>query len=73
MDWIKRIRESQKKIDEAHTKCEKIAFNARAADRKARDDMDASLVQSLRELGREIGQEKEYDKRIRKILKERGY
>ncbi|MGI5493931.1 hypothetical protein [Microtetraspora malaysiensis] len=67
------ILKSAARIDALRAEAEKIAFNAKAADRKARDDMDAAYVESIRELGRKIGQEKEYNKRAARILKERGY
>lgn len=45
----------------------------RAINTHNNDEQVASWVKSLRELGRKIGQEKEYEKRIQKYLKERGY
>lgn len=38
-----------------------------------RDNADAEVVRSLRELGRIAGQKKVYEKRIAKYLEERGY
>lgn len=51
----------------------RINFYAQCQGRKMHDDWDAYMVQTLRELGRKIGQPKVYEKRIRKYLKERGY
>lgn len=45
----------------------------RAINTHFNDEQVASQVKSLRDLGRKIGQEREYEKRIRKYLKDRGY
>ncbi|MEU0514300.1 MULTISPECIES: hypothetical protein [Amycolatopsis] len=41
--------------------------------RHHRDQYDAQEVARLRQLGRDIGQPKVYEKRVQKLLKERGY
>lgn len=69
-DWDQ---ERDEKIEAALAAADHIIFITQAADRKARDDMHATQVESLLRLGRELGQEKEYNKRVAKLLKELGY
>lgn len=45
----------------------------RAINTHFNDEQIASQVASMRKLGRKIGQEKEYEKRIARLLRERGY
>lgn len=50
-----------------------LNHRAQAEGRHHQDQWDAYMVESLRQLGRETGQQKTYDKRAQKYLAERGY
>jgi hypothetical protein len=52
---------------------DEVNFAAQVAGRKHHDDWDAYMVESLRALGREIGQEREYERRAQQYLARNGY
>ena len=52
---------------------EDINFKAQAMGRKLHDDWDAHMVESLRQLGRDIGQVEHYERKIEDYLDQRGY
>ena len=65
--------ESKKNIEKINAEIEHGNFVARARGRQHRDNADAAYVTSVRETGKAVGQPKVYEKRIKRILKERGY
>lgn len=60
-------------IKAADVAAARINYLAQAQGRKAADDWDAYMVESLRGLGKETGQVKHYEKKISKYLKDQGY
>lgn len=52
---------------------EDLNHQARATAQHHRDQYDASVVAGLRQLGRDIGQERTYEQRAQQYLSEQGY
>ena len=50
-----------------------VTFLAQARGRKLRDDWDAYMVETLRQLGRDTGQVKHYERKAQEYLDHYGY